>query len=61
MQAHPVCKFKELEVAFYKNYQKVQIDEQVYMSLWVIKQGGDKKVQVYYERILKLLSSSNKW
>jgi hypothetical protein len=28
----------------------------VYMALWVIKQGWDKKVEVYYERILKLLN-----
>ncbi len=26
----------------------------MYMALQVIKQGGDKKVEVYYERILKL-------
>jgi hypothetical protein len=24
------------------------------MTLWVIKQGGDEKVEVYYEHILKL-------
>jgi hypothetical protein len=30
------------------------MDEQVYMALWMIKQGGDKKVEVYYECILKL-------
>jgi hypothetical protein len=54
MRAHLVCKFEELKVAFCKWYQKVQMDEQVYMALWMIKQGGDKKVEVYYERILKL-------
>jgi hypothetical protein len=26
----------------------------VYMALQVIKQGGDEKVAIYYERILKL-------
>jgi hypothetical protein len=30
------------------------MDEQVYMALQMIKQGGDKKVEVYYECILKL-------
>jgi hypothetical protein len=54
MGAHLVCKFEELEVAFCKHYWKVQMDEQVYMALWVIKQGGDKKVEVYYECILIL-------
>jgi hypothetical protein len=56
MQVHPICKFEELEVTFCKCYQKVQIDEQVYMALWMIKQGQDKKVEVYYECILKLLN-----
>ncbi len=30
------------------------MDEQVYMALQMIKQGEDKKVEVYYERILNL-------
>ncbi len=30
------------------------MDEQVYMALRMIKQCGDKKVEVYYECILKL-------
>ncbi len=46
--------FLELEVAFYERYYIVQNDEQVYMALRVIKQGNDEKVEVYYERILKL-------
>ncbi len=33
MKAHLVCKFEELEVAFCKPNQKVQMDEQVYMAL----------------------------
>jgi hypothetical protein len=32
------------------------MDEQMYMALQVIKQGGDKKVEVYYELILKLVN-----
>ncbi len=54
MQSHPSCIFLELEVAFYERYYIVQNDEQVYMALRVIKQGNDEKVEVYYERILKL-------
>jgi hypothetical protein len=54
MRAHPVCKFEELEVAFWKRYWKIQMDAQVYMALQVINQGGDEKVEVYYEHILKL-------
>jgi hypothetical protein len=54
MEAHLACKFEELKVAFCKHYWKVQIDEQVHMALWVIKQGGDEKVKVYYECILIL-------
>jgi hypothetical protein len=50
MRTHPVCKFEELEAAF----RKVQMDEQVYMALQMINQGGDEKVEVYYEHILKL-------
>jgi hypothetical protein len=30
------------------------MNEEVYMALQVIKQGGDEKVKVYYEHILKL-------
>jgi hypothetical protein len=51
MQAHFVCRFKELEVTFCKCFEKIQMNEQVYMALWMIKQGGEKKVEVYYERI----------
>jgi hypothetical protein len=54
MRAHLVYRFDELEVTFYKCYQKVQMHEQVYMALWMIKQGGDEKVEIYYKCILKL-------
>jgi hypothetical protein len=43
-----------LETAFCKRYHTVQNDEQVYMALRVIKHGSDEKVEVYYERILKV-------
>jgi hypothetical protein len=39
---------------FCKDNRKVQMDKQVYMALRMIKQGGNEKVEVYYERILKL-------
>jgi hypothetical protein len=54
MRSHLVCRFEKLEVVFYKCYQKVQTNEQVCMALQVIKQGGDEKLQVYYEHILKV-------
>jgi hypothetical protein len=57
MQTHPICKFEELQVAFCKRYQKVQMNEQVYITLRMIKQGGNKKVEVYYDHILKLTNS----
>jgi len=57
MKAHQICKFEELEAMFCKHYWKVQMDEQVYMELWVIKQGRDEKVEVYYECILKLANN----
>jgi hypothetical protein len=54
VQYHPECTFVELEVAFRKCYRKVQTNEHVHMALKVIKQTTDKKVEVYYECILKL-------
>ncbi len=30
------------------------MDEQMYMALQMIKQGKDKKVELYYEHVLKL-------
>jgi len=43
-ESHLVCRFEKLEVVFYKCYQKVQMNEQVYMALQVVKPGGDKKL-----------------
>jgi hypothetical protein len=54
MRAHPFYKFEELEVAFYKHYSKVQMDEQMYKALQMIKQGKDEKVEIYYEHMLKI-------
>ncbi len=46
MKAHQVCRFEELEVMFCKHYWNLQMDEKVYMELWVIKQGRNEKVEV---------------
>jgi hypothetical protein len=54
MQSHSECTFVELEATFCKQHWKVQIGEQVYMALKIIKQTSNKKVEVYYERKLKL-------
>jgi hypothetical protein len=56
MIAHLVYKFDELEVMCYKCYWKIQTHEQMYMALWMRKQGGDEKVEVYYKCILKLVN-----
>jgi hypothetical protein len=42
------------KVTFYKHYQKIQTNEQMYMALQMIKQGKDEKVEAYYEHILRL-------
>lgn len=47
------CKFEELKVTFYECYKKIQTYEQIYMALWMIKQGEDKKVEIYDEHIQK--------
>jgi hypothetical protein len=59
MQFHLRCIVVELETIFCKCYWKVQINEHVYMALKVIKQMIDEKMEVYYERILKLANCLN--
>ncbi len=56
MRPHLVYKFEEIKATNFKRYWKVQIDEQMYMALRIIKQGGGKKAEVYYECILKLVN-----
>jgi len=46
MKVHLVCRFEELKVTFCKCYRKVQIDEQVYVGLQMIKQSEDNKVEI---------------
>jgi deoxyadenosine/deoxycytidine kinase len=51
---HLDCTFNEFAQAFCKTYRKVQIDEQVYMTLKIIKQNLNKRVEDYYKQILNL-------
>ncbi len=49
------CIFSELTHAFCKHHQKTRNDEQIYIELKKMKQEETKKVEVYYERIQKLV------
>jgi len=49
------CIFLELTHAFCKCHQKIQSDKQIYMELKNMKQEKTKRVEVYYERIHKLV------
>jgi hypothetical protein len=42
---------------FFCKVQKVQNDEQVYLELKSMKQEKEWRVEVYYERLLKLADS----
>jgi hypothetical protein len=44
-----------LEQTFCEQYHNVQMDDQVYMILQIIKQGPSEVVEEYYKRILKLI------
>ncbi len=48
------CIFSKLTQAFCKHHRKTQNDEQIYMELKNTKQEETEKMEVYYERILKL-------
>jgi len=50
----PEMFFCRVKSSFCKQYQTMQTNNQVYMALYVIKQGVTEKVEVYYKRILKL-------
>ncbi len=49
------CTFVKLQLAFCKRCKKVQNDEQVYLQLKNIEKN--ERVEVYYERLLKLANS----
>jgi len=57
MGHYPDYTFVGLQMAFCKRYKKVQNDEQVYLQLKNMKQEKNEKVEVYYERLLKLANS----
>jgi hypothetical protein len=44
-------------LAFCERYKKIQNDEQVYLQLKNMKQEKNERVEVYYERLLKLANS----
>jgi len=49
--------FAKLQLAFCKRYKKVHDDEQVYLQLKNMKHEKNEKVEVYYERSLKLANN----
>jgi hypothetical protein len=51
---HPNCIFEELEQAFFKRFITIKNDEEVHMQLRDIQQKTTKRVEVYYEHLLKL-------
>ncbi len=54
MNNHPDCTFSKFAQVFCIRYNKIQMDEQVYMTLRIIKQNLNKKVKEYYKQILNL-------
>ncbi len=57
IQDHPNYRFVDLEQAFCKRYQSMQNDELVYLKLKNLKRKSIERVEVYYERLLKLTNS----
>jgi hypothetical protein len=57
MRNHPHYKFVDLEHAFCKHYMIVHNDEQMYLQFKNLKHETTKRVEVYYERLLKLTNS----
>jgi hypothetical protein len=51
------CTFVELQLAFYKWFRTIQNDEQVYIWLKNMKHEKNERVEVYYEKLLKLTNS----
>jgi hypothetical protein len=49
------CIFSKLPQAFCKCHWKIQNDKHIYMELKNMKQEEIKRVEVYYERIQKLV------
>ncbi len=57
MRNHPHYRFANLEHVFCKHYMIVHNDEQMYLQLKNLKHETTKKVEVYYEKSLKLVNS----
>jgi len=57
MGDYPNYNFAKLQLVFNKKYKKFQSDEQVYLQLKNMKQKKNEKMEVYYERLLKLANS----
>lgn len=55
VQNHPNCTVNELEQTFYKHFQTMKNDKEIYMSLRNLQQVGEQ-VEVYYERLFKLVN-----
>jgi hypothetical protein len=55
------CIFSQFTHTFYKRHRKTQNDEQIYMDLKNMKQEETKRVEVYYERIQKLVHGLQKY
>jgi hypothetical protein len=49
--------FVELQLAFCKRFNTIQNNEQVYLQLKNMKQANNERMEVYYERLLKLANS----
>jgi hypothetical protein len=57
MEAYLDFTFVELQLVFCKNFIIVPNDEHVYLQLKNMKQEKKERVEVYYERLLKLDNS----
>jgi hypothetical protein len=51
------CIFVELQLAFHYWFGTIQNDEQIYLQLKNMKHEKNERVEVYYERLLKLANS----
>jgi hypothetical protein len=54
VQDHLNCTFEDLKHTFCKRFKIIKNDEEVYMQLQNIQQQIAKRVEVYYDHILKL-------
>jgi hypothetical protein len=57
MGDYPNYTFAKLQITFCKQFITIQNDEWVYLQLKNMKHEKNEKVEVYYERLLKLTNS----